>query len=238
MPNYYGADKANENIGYGRHLGSLYQPQDFSTAVGSGGDINSILVHARSSEQPWPVSRLGDKLQHIHVKAADYGGWLVYVLEISNQIQPKTQILTTIDKLEQIRQIFGLSLSHLAKALLTSRPSLHSWLEGIEPRDQSVKRINQIFKIALQWKNKSIFHYSPDRLMRQPLGDEPSMLQRLERDKLNMNELQDGLDKLQQLMQRQRDQMDQVKHRSAKSTLSTKEKEKTRHALTRTVISK
>lgn len=215
------------------------QPEDFITDVGSGGNQEGLFVYKMLSEQPWPVSPFGNDLQRIDIKIADYGNLKLHVLDVFEQSPTAIQILTTKEKLEQVRDIFGLSVSHLAKVLLTSRPSLHSWLDGTVPaRDQSIKRIEKIYNIALEWKRKSIFHYSPGRLMRQPLGDGPSMMERLERENHDDSEIKDGLDKLLQLMQRQREQMDRSIQRSKKSNLPENEKERTRHNLTETIYSK
>ena len=184
----------------------------------------------------WPVSSRGDI--DIRTRVSEYGGWHVYVIDQSDP-EMTPQVLTTKDKLEEIRDIFGLSVSNLAGVLRVSRPSLHAWLKGEEPnRDLCIERIDRIYQIALHWKRKTPFHYSPGRLIRQPLADGPSLLQRMEAEKIDEIDIQDGLDKLIHLMNRQREQMDRAKLRSAKSTLPENEREKTRHQLTKTVYSK
>jgi len=238
MNGNYGTYRATERK-YEKHiLASLYEPQHALTDAGSGGNINAELVTAAGMD-PWPVSILGGQVQRVPIKAAEYGCWNAYVLDRPNPTPTVEHVRTTKEKLDHIRDIFGLSISHLAGALLTSRPSLHAWLDGnVEPRDQSIERIMQIHRIAQMWRRKSTFHYSPDRLMRQPLGNGPSMLERLEKANLDDVEIQDGLEKLLQLMQRQRIQMDQAKQRSSSTSLSEREQERTRHSLTTTVTSR
>ena len=238
MTNYYDIWDNEKNKDKNDIWASGYQPQDISTNVGSGGNLAGQFVYKILSEQPWPVSPFGNDLQDMAIKIDGYGNSKVHVLDAPEQSPAEEQVLTTKEKLEQVRDIFGLSVSHLAKVLTASRPSLHSWLEGAEPRDQSIKRIEQMYNIALEWKHKSIFHYSPGRLMRQPLGDGPSMMERLERENYIDTEIKDGLDKLLQLMKRQREQMDRSIQRSKKSNLPENEKERTRHNLTETVYSK
>jgi len=231
---YYAAERKYEE----RMFASQYEPQHALTDVGSGSNASAELVTAAGMD-PWSVSIFGERVQRVRIKSADYGGWKVDVIDRPSPTPTVEHVRTTKEKLDHIRDIFGLSISHLAGALLTSRPSLHAWLDGnVEPRDQSIERIMQIHRIAQMWRRKSTFHYSPDRLMRQPLGNGPSMLERLEKANLDDVEIQDGLEKLLQLMQRQRIQMDQAKQRSSSTSLSEREQERTRHSLTTTVTSR
>lgn len=216
---------------------SAYQPQFEITGVGSGSNVNAYLVSAGSS-QLWPVSQWGVSLQRIPIRIEAYGGWDVVVLDQPKPQSTMDQIVTTKDKLEQIRDIFGLSISQLAKVLLASRPSLHAWLRGEPTRDAHIERINQIYRIAMEWKRQLPYHYAPGHLMRQPLGDGASMLVRFERDQLNDAEIQNGLGKLLRLMQVQREQMDRAKRRSTKAALSIDEQDNTRRGLTTTLNSK
>jgi hypothetical protein len=238
MNENYGTYNATERK-YGKHIfATQYEPRCAHTDVGSGSRISAELVAAAGMD-PWSVSNFGERVQRVRIKAADYGGWKVDVLDRPDPTPTVDHVRTTKEKLNHIRDIFGLSISHLAGALLTSRPSLHAWLDGnVEPRDQSIERIMQIHQIAQMWKRQSAFHYSPDRLMRQPLGSGPSMLERLEKANLDDVEIQDGLEKLLQLMRRQRIQMDQAKQRSSSTSLSEREQERIRHSLTTTVTSR
>ncbi len=217
---------------------SGYQPSQIITHAGSGSNLNGQLIAQTNLNHHWPISSFGTALPLIAIKHVKYGKCVVSVLDRINETLHQSPILTTKEKLEEIRTLFGLSISHLAKVLLTSRPSLHAWLEGAEPRDQSIARIDQIYQITLTWRNMSSFHYSPDRLMRQSLGDSISMLKRLERENINSGEIKDGLNKLLTLMQRHRKQMDQAKERSTKIELTEKEKDNIRHNLTQSVYSK
>lgn len=244
MPANYGvySDKRKLSDYENFRSASLYEPQPYYVGCGSGSNVNAGLVPEAFLDS-WEVSRLGtyvEKMQDTFAQVTSYGNWNVFgnvlVIDCGQQTEP---VVTTKDKLDNIREIYGLSISHLAKVLQTSRPSLHSWLDGSrEPRDQSVQRINQIYKFARKWQNQSEFHYPPDRLMRQPLGDGPSMLARLERIHLLDTEIEEGLELLLQLMRRQRIQMDAVKDKNAGVEVSDREQEKTRRQLTPTLYSK
>lgn len=238
MTNNYATYKSSEKNKTEEYLNSsVFRAEDaFLTDVGSGYLPNSQLLNVRE-RLTWPVSSMSDSLKNLSFMQAMYGVWPILSLEVPN-VQREAPILTTKDKLEDIRVIFGLSISHLAKVLRVSRPSLHSWLEGdMEPRDQSVDRITKIYQLAKLWKDKSSFHYPPSRLMRQPLGDGPSMLERLEREVIVESEIQEGLERLIQLMRRQREQMDRSKKRRINSTHPEKEKSVTTRRLTRTISS-
>jgi len=215
-----------------------YQTQQSPMQVGSGGNVNGQLVTI-AGLYLWPISDIAERIPKIPVTVKIYGEWPVRVLDCSDPMPVEEHILTTKDKLDQIRDSFGLSISHLAKILSTSRPTLHAWIDhNVEPRDQSRTRINQIYRYSQLWKAKSKFHYSPGRLMRQQLADSPSLLERLECDHLDDAEIQNGLERLLLLMERQRVQMDQVKQRSGAKALPKQEQEKTRHELTPTISSR
>lgn len=213
---------------------SGYQPEHFASAVGTGS--NSSLVTAVCSDQSWPVSQLTVKFKRINedIRESDSAGSLVNVTNMPND-KLNLPILTTKEKLDQVREIFGLSISHLAEVFRVSRPTLHSWLDGIEPRDSSIERIKQVYDFSQSWKNKSTFHYPPGKLMRQSLGNAPSMHMSLSQDKLIPGEINEGFNKLLELMERQQSQMDQAIKRSQDSTLSQKDKHKNRHSLTNTI---
>lgn len=240
MNNYYEVyDDFEKKKRYEHLMASMYRPQPkLMDEVGSGGNINARLVAIVGREGEFDSTGSAPQLS-ISLKSVGYGEWQVLVLnclEESNAIRP---VLTTKDKLDEIRDIFGLSISHLANVLITSRPSLHAWLDGsVEPRDQSIRRIDQIHEYAKLWKGKSPHHYSPGRLMRQRLGGGTPMLSILEREHLDDAEIQEGFNKLLQLMERQRSQMDRAKRRSRKTVLPKEEQEKTRHQLTSTIGSR
>lgn len=240
MANVQGHHSLNDKKAYKRALmASQYLACDEVTSTGSASNVNANLV-AVARQNPWPVSRMGEHVQKIPIRDARYSGWIVHVIDntASGTGAVPVPVLTTKDKLDHIRAAFGLSISHLSKVLMTTRPTLHSWLDGeVEPRDQSVNRIDRIYQISQAWKQKCSFHYSPDRLMRQPLGAGSSMLARLERERLDDAEINEGLDRLLELVQRQRKQMDLAKQRTEKEALSAAEQENTRHFLTPTVYS-
>ena len=128
----------------------------------------------------------------------------------------------------------GVSISHLAKILKTSRPSIYSWLDGEEPRAKSIKRIQQLCEITEQWKKKNRYHFTPGTLLLQPIGKSLSMLELLERDELKLGEIESGFDSLLELMHRRRKRMNRSKEKTKNSVICKDDKDKTRREFTHT----
>jgi transcriptional regulator with XRE-family HTH domain len=155
--------------------------------------------------------------QLIHNVTRDYfsGDWVVTFIsfgETAEKISPPT----IAEKLTELRDAFGISMAALADILNASRASVYNWFES-EPRSTDViQRIETLHEVTRDWKTKNPYHYAPGRLMRQKLGDGPSMYERLCREKLNMDEIRSGIDHLLALMNKQQERMDRAKMRSAK----------------------
>lgn len=146
-------------------------------------------------------------------------------------------VQTTAEKLSEIQNIFGLSISHLAKILRSSRPSVYAWIGGEAPRDNIVDRIEILHQISKRWEKINPYHYSPGRLMRQPLGNQPSMLEYLTKETINTEKIEKALKILLELVQRQRVQMDSIKLRSEKTISYEMGEKSTRRRLSRIVAS-
>lgn len=182
-------------------------------------------------------------------KTSQYGAWPVWVSDLNEQhtdtllslTQNSTPIplTTTKDKLNNIGDAFGLGVSQVAEIVVASRTSVHAWLKGQEEPTQLkfIERIDLLYKIAQQWKSMTTFHYPPDRLMRQPLGDGPSMFDRLKQEPQNKDLIQDGLVKLNQLMVLQNEQIQQLRERQSKHPVSDEEKNRSLRAITRIISS-
>jgi len=148
------------------------------------------------------------------------GDWTVNFL-VSEEIAETFSPPTIAEKLSEIRDAFGLSMAALAHILKASRASLYNWFEN-EPRGMGViHRIETLYEIAQEWKTKTPYHYTPGKLMKQKLGDGPSMYERLIREELNTDEIGSGMDSLLALMNKQRKRMDRAQARSAKGPADT-----------------
>ena len=128
---------------------------------------------------------------------------------------------TVVEKLNAIRDSFGFSMSSLANILVASRASVYNWLENETPTERFVQRIEKLYEITQKWEAKNPYHYAPGRLLKQKLGDGPSMFERLSHDELDLDEIRNGMDSLLVLMNKQRERMDHAKARSAKAPADT-----------------
>lgn len=139
------------------------------------------------------------------------------VLSITTGAETEVIAPPTIpEKLDQIRDAFGLSMSALANVLRASRASVYNWYETAPQSEHILQRIETLFEIAREWQEINPYHYPPGKLMKQKLGDGPSMLERLGREVLDMGEIRSGMDDLRALMQKQRQRMDEAKARAAR----------------------
>lgn len=217
-----------------------FQPADLINEYASGssniGQLADLL--STGTEGTWPVaskqSTVADFiLEHREISA----GWSSIFIFLDGETEEELIIRTTAEKIEYIRDNFGISVSQLAKILRTSRPTIYSWLEDEVPREQSAQRVQQIYEITTQWSGMNSYHFSPGPLLRQTLGKSPSLLEQLEREDLNLEDIQSGLTAILELMHRRRDRMDRSKERTQDSKISARAKEENRHRLTHTVSS-
>lgn len=144
------------------------------------------------------------------------GDWRILALSIE---EAKVEVAppTMVEKLESIRDAFGLSVGSLAEILKASRASVYNWLEDEPPTERFVQRIDLLHTIAKEWTAINIYHFPPGKLMKQKLGDGPSMQDRLRREVFDLDDIRKGLQDLLALMSNQRQKMDRAKARSAKA---------------------
>lgn len=164
------------------------------------------------------------------------GDWVVGVFDFAKETEALSPP-TVGEKLDEIRGSFGLGMTTLANILKASRASVYNWLED-EPRStDAIQRIEAVYAIAKEWGNKNPFHYVPGKLMKQKLGDDPSMLERLTREELNLDEIRGGMGGLLALMNKQRQRMDHAKMRSSKSVVDSESHKELLERLTCSVTS-
>ena len=196
------------------------------------GQLADLLNSSTATEYPATSKRVAlvpIKLNHTKLGA----GWESVAILLT-EVTEKEIIRTTAEKIENIRNILGVSISHLAKILKTSRPSIYSWLDGEEPRGKTIQRIQQLCDVTEQWEKKNQYHFTPGTLLLQPIGKSLSMLERLERDELKLDEIESGFESLLELMHRRRKRMDRSKEKTKNSVICKDDKDKTRHEFTHT----
>ena len=124
---------------------------------------------------------------------------------------------TISEKLSTIRKAFGMSMAALAEVVQASRASLYNWFENKQPSPAKAERIDRLFRFAQEWEAKSPYHYPPGKLVRQRLGERPSLFERLARDPLDTEEIREGMERLLALMAKQREKMDRAKARTRRA---------------------
>lgn len=193
--------------------------------------IESLLSsHSSGSECATIFDALKDHIREFVLSRY----WKVPYLAFQESTEEATPA-TIAEKLDQIRNAFGLSMTALAKALQSSRASIYNWYETEPHRDDALKRIEALHDIARQWKEMNPYHYAPGKLMKQKLADGPSLLERLSEERLDNESIQRGLEGLLLLMEKQRKRMDRAKARSAKVSAEDESHEELMERLTGTV---
>lgn len=199
---------------------STYEPEPLE--VSSGSSIHVLL----GSEGMFTICGSGSRfdaalaglIRHptpIHTPDA----WPVIIL--SSEVEATDAPPTIAEKLNDIRDAFGLSMAALADILKASRASVYNWFENETPSEGFVQRIETLYETAQEWKAKNPYHYAPGKLIKQKLANGPSMFDRLNHVQLDRDEIRNGMDSLLVLMNKQRERMDRTKARSAKAPADT-----------------
>ena len=137
-------------------------------------------------------------------------GWLVIAVEESSSSISIQPTVTVAQMITNIRNSFGLSMSALARILNVSRASLYNWLEQEPGNEKVFNHISSLHRFSLMWKDMNQFHYAPGKLLRQPLNEGPSMLERLGKQEMDEDEVVEGMEMLLALMKAKRDMMDRA----------------------------
>ncbi len=183
----------------------------------------------------WLVSSVNAQYIAPMIHRAEIGaGWgaVKVVFNADDLLLEAEQISITAEKIELIRSAFGFSVSQLAKILRTSRTSVYAWIDGEEPRERTMLRVEQIYQFAKYWSDMNPYHFSPGPVMRQKLGNSPSMLEQLEQEILDVAVIEQGLGMVLELMHRKHERMHRASQRTGKAAASDSVKRDRRHALT------
>ena len=200
------------------------------------------------------TSARGESFENIIESIAGFGSGAISILVVGSRISHKEftsgwKVITlnrntfpTCDfrptaaqMINIIKDKLGLSMAALAKILNVARASLYNWLEN-EPRDDEViERVEMLYEIANRWKEKNPFHYPPGKLLKENLGNGPSMAERLGRRELDRGEIEEGMNLLLELMKIRRKSMDKAKAISEKSVIDSDSRRETLERLTGSV---
>lgn len=151
-------------------------------APGTGGSVNAhFLLHKGdwAYEEPTVASRS----------------------EALDDQEPRYEVT---DALAHVRSALGLSISDLAAVLEVTRPTVYSWIKGEqEPRAGSWRRVRELQQVAQRAEAYELPRMS--RLVRRPLPNGPSVLERLRGGDPVSDEVFRALAELAQAEQNQRD---------------------------------
>jgi len=90
--------------------------------------------------------------------------------------------ITVPQKIESIREAFGLSTSALAEVLAVSRPTIYQWIKGqSEPTGENRNRLDRVALHAATWR-KAIPDESMDHWLTDSEPGEPSLLDLLRQE--------------------------------------------------------
>lgn len=141
------------------------------------GTITSTSVPSWHSQSTMPAKLLGSMLLGASISPGD---------AIAFQQQPLVQIessqkvvapITVPQKIESIREAFGLSTSALAEILGVSRPTIYQWTKG-QQEPQSVEyrvRLDRVALLAGRWK-KAFPAMNMDHWLTDNEPGEPSLM--------------------------------------------------------------
>lgn len=209
-------------------------PLEKGESTGKQQPLSSIVnLFADCGSGSWRDAALA-KLRERISRQYFSGNWIVVSIDFEENTE-KISPYTIAEKLDDIRDAFGLSIAALADILKVSRASVYNWFENAPRSTGAIKRIEKMYGIAQEWRSHNPYHYAPGRLMKQELGDGPSMFERLSRDELDLDDIRNGMDGLLVLMNKQRERMDRAKARSAKTPANTESHEEILERITGSV---
>ncbi len=90
---------------------------------------------------------------------------------------PMPSAIAPRDQLQFIRETLKLNMSDLASVLEVSRPTVYSWLEGVEPSRENYSQIARLKDIADEVNHLTIPRF--EKLLKRPLFDGSSFLDKL-----------------------------------------------------------
>jgi hypothetical protein len=104
------------------------------------------------------------------------------------------EVISLPEKLEMIKQNFGIGTKHLACALKVERPTVYGWMSGSVPQEKRRERIEALATLAQYWK--SISKSSLNARVFDRVEDNRTVLDLLSDDAIGPNEIKSVLKKL------------------------------------------
>lgn len=110
--------------------------------------------------------------------------------------------LSTQEKISGIRHYLSLNMTDLAAVLNVGRPTVYQWtaVPNTLLKANHRERLNAIYKAARYWRTLSAMPMGP--LIREPAGDNRSMLDLLSSDRLNLQLIHSRMRQLKEMQDR------------------------------------
>jgi transcriptional regulator with XRE-family HTH domain len=106
--------------------------------------------------------------------------------------------ISTIERLDHVRTHLSLTVAQLAATLRVSRLAVYGWLEGAQPRNQSLQRLKQLCDIADAWAERS--NVPIGSLVITPLPDGPRLFDLMREAAIDQSAIARALDLLRSAM--------------------------------------
>lgn len=110
-----------------------------------------------------------------------------------------SEAITAREQIDRIQDVFGLTVTDLARILAVSRPTVYAWLqeEVVVPRDAVVaERLRELYGMAAEWDER--VGVSVNRYLKAPVVGEASLLELLQRDPWDSEAMRQALAVLEQ----------------------------------------
>ncbi len=157
------------------------------------GVVTSTSLPSRRSQLDMPARVISGILLGAAVSPGDIVKYQQEPVTIENACQQATAPVTIPQRIESIREAFGLSTSALAEILCVSRPTIYQWLKGqSEPSGDNKARLDRIALIAATW-NKAFPAMNMDHWLTDNEPGQPSLLDLLKAGDLNTKKIGDLL---------------------------------------------
>lgn len=113
--------------------------------------------------------------------AAELSRWLYDPrIHIEPSRTKQIDMRSPAEHVANIRDVFAINMSDLASVLGVTRPTVYAWLTGQEPKEEAVKRIQQLSRAADKFDQANISRL--DKLVHRPILNGRSLLDILKSD--------------------------------------------------------
>lgn len=140
------------------------------------GAMTSTSLPSRRSQLDLPARVISGVLLGAAVSPGDIIKYQQEPVMIEKTCQQTTAPVTIPQKIEAIRESFGLSTSALAEILGVSRPTIYQWIKGqSEPSGENRARLDRVALMAATW-NREFPTMNMDHWLTDSEPGEPSLL--------------------------------------------------------------